>query len=141
MGHGFEGLFLPVFESINSPLLVTTRLTHSLSDLFAVNNKLVFQVSQNLLYVRDDAKLTLLLECLQQTPPPVLIFAEKKHDVDTIHEYLLLKGTCENVFFKLFVVNCFNVILDLEMYHFVEISRGIGRVVRSSKRLQNILSN
>jgi len=24
--------------------------------------------------------------------PPVLIFAEKKQDVDAIHEYLLLKG-------------------------------------------------
>ncbi|XP_063727108.1 probable ATP-dependent RNA helicase DDX41 [Symsagittifera roscoffensis] len=49
-------------------------------------------VSQSLLYVREDAKLTLVLECLQQTAPPVLVFAEKKHDVDTIHEYLLLKG-------------------------------------------------
>lgn len=33
-----------------------------------------------------------LLECLQKTAPPVLIFAEKKQDVDSIHEYLLLKG-------------------------------------------------
>jgi len=33
-----------------------------------------------------------LLECLQKTEPPVLIFAEKKQDVDAIHEYLLLKG-------------------------------------------------
>ena len=33
-----------------------------------------------------------ILECLQKTPPPVLIFAERKNDVDAIHEYLLLKG-------------------------------------------------
>jgi ATP-dependent RNA helicase DDX41 len=33
-----------------------------------------------------------MLECLQKTSPPVLIFAEKKQDVDSIHEYLLLKG-------------------------------------------------
>lgn len=33
-----------------------------------------------------------LLECLKKTMPPVLIFAEKKQDVDAIHEYLLLKG-------------------------------------------------
>ena len=33
-----------------------------------------------------------LLECLQKTPPPVLIFAEKKADVDDMYEYLLLKG-------------------------------------------------
>lgn len=33
-----------------------------------------------------------LLECLQKTAPPVLIFCENKSDVDSIHEYLLLKG-------------------------------------------------
>ena len=49
-------------------------------------------VTQNLLFVKEEAKVTLLLDCLQETPPPVLIFAEKKNDVDTIHEYLLLKG-------------------------------------------------
>ncbi|KAL2534017.1 DEAD-box ATP-dependent RNA helicase 35 [Abeliophyllum distichum] len=33
-----------------------------------------------------------LLECLQKTPPPVLIFCENKADVDDIREYLLLNG-------------------------------------------------
>ena len=33
-----------------------------------------------------------LLECLQKTPPPVIIFSDIKNDVDEIHEYLLLKG-------------------------------------------------
>ena len=33
-----------------------------------------------------------MLECLQKTPPPVIIFCENKSDVDDIHEYLLLKG-------------------------------------------------
>eukprot|EP00727_Mastigamoeba_balamuthi_P007338 m51a1_g3224 putative atp-dependent rna helicase ddx41 (811) ;mRNA; r:76642-86777 len=33
-----------------------------------------------------------LLECLQKTPPPVLIFCENKNDVDDILEYLLIKG-------------------------------------------------
>lgn len=33
-----------------------------------------------------------LLQCLQKTPPPVLVFAENKADVDDIHEYLLSKG-------------------------------------------------
>jgi ATP-dependent RNA helicase DDX41 len=32
-----------------------------------------------------------LLDCLQKTKPPVLIFCENKADVDEIHEYLLLK--------------------------------------------------
>ncbi|CAG2062611.1 unnamed protein product, partial [Timema podura] len=43
-------------------------------------------------YVKQEAKIVYLLECLQKTTPPVLIFAEKKQDVDAIHEYLLLKG-------------------------------------------------
>ena len=33
-----------------------------------------------------------LLECLQKTAPPAMIFCERKGDVDDIHEYLLLKG-------------------------------------------------
>ena len=43
-------------------------------------------------YVKEEAKMVYLLECLQKTAPPVLIFAEKKQFVDAIHEYLLLKG-------------------------------------------------
>ena len=42
--------------------------------------------------MKTEAKVVYILECLQKTPPPVLIFAEKKQDVDGIHEYLLLKG-------------------------------------------------
>ncbi|XP_058832428.1 ATP-dependent RNA helicase abstrakt [Topomyia yanbarensis] len=49
-------------------------------------------VTQDIEYVKQEAKVVYLLECLQKTPPPVLIFAEKKQDVDAIHEYLLLKG-------------------------------------------------
>ncbi|XP_048585358.1 probable ATP-dependent RNA helicase DDX41 isoform X2 [Nematostella vectensis] len=49
-------------------------------------------VIQEVEYVKQEAKVVYLLECLQKTPPPVLIFAEKKSDVDDIHEYLLLKG-------------------------------------------------
>ena len=43
-------------------------------------------------YVKAEARLPALLGTLQKTPPPVLVFAEKKADVDAIHEYLLLKG-------------------------------------------------
>ena len=49
-------------------------------------------VIQEVEYVKQDAKIVYLLECLQKTPPPVLVFAENKADVDDIHEYLLLKG-------------------------------------------------
>ncbi|KAI8044795.1 hypothetical protein M5D96_000967 [Drosophila gunungcola] len=49
-------------------------------------------VTQQVEYVKQEAKVVYLLDCLQKTAPPVLIFAEKKQDVDCIHEYLLLKG-------------------------------------------------
>lgn len=49
-------------------------------------------VVQDVEYVKQESKIGNLLQALQKTPPPVLIFAEKKQDVDAIHEYLLLKG-------------------------------------------------
>jgi len=49
-------------------------------------------VIQEVEYVKQEAKVVYLLECLQKTPPPVLVFSEKKAEVDDIHEYLLLKG-------------------------------------------------
>lgn len=49
-------------------------------------------VLQEVEYVKAEEKLTHILQCLQKTPPPVLIFAEKTRDVDMVHEYLLLKG-------------------------------------------------
>ena len=48
--------------------------------------------SQEVEYVKEEAKMVYLLECLQKTSPPALIFSEKKQNVDSIHEYLLLKG-------------------------------------------------
>jgi ATP-dependent RNA helicase DDX41 len=49
-------------------------------------------VIQEVEYVKHEAKIVYLLECLQKTAPPVCIFCERKQDVDDIHEYLLLKG-------------------------------------------------
>jgi len=43
-------------------------------------------VIQEVEYVKQEAKIVYLLECLQKTPPPVLIFCESKNDVDDIHE-------------------------------------------------------
>ncbi|KOB68564.1 putative ATP-dependent RNA helicase abstrakt [Operophtera brumata] len=48
-------------------------------------------VRQDLEPVQGEARTVHLLSCLQKTPPPVLIFAERKQHVDAIHEYLLLK--------------------------------------------------
>ncbi|KYQ91346.1 DEAD/DEAH box helicase [Tieghemostelium lacteum] len=49
-------------------------------------------VIQEVEFVKPEAKIVYLLECLQKTPPPVLIFCENKKDVDDIYEYLLLKS-------------------------------------------------
>ncbi|GFR59720.1 ATP-dependent RNA helicase abstrakt [Elysia marginata] len=49
-------------------------------------------ITQDVEYVKQEAKMVYILQCLRKTAPPVLIFAEKKQDVDAIHEYLLLKG-------------------------------------------------
>ena len=49
-------------------------------------------VIQEVEYVKKEAKVVYLLECLQKTAPPVIIFCEHKGDVDEIHEYLLVKG-------------------------------------------------
>jgi ATP-dependent RNA helicase DDX41 len=49
-------------------------------------------IMQEVEYVKPESRIPHLLLSLQKTPPPVLIFAEKKQDVDSIHEYLLTKG-------------------------------------------------
>ena len=49
-------------------------------------------VIQEVEYVKSESKIIYLLECLQKTPPPVIIFSEHKNVVDEIHEYLLIKG-------------------------------------------------
>ena len=48
-------------------------------------------VLQEVEYVKIEARVVYLLECLQKTPPPVLIFSEKKSDVDDMHEYFDLR--------------------------------------------------
>ncbi|TDL25078.1 DEAD-domain-containing protein [Rickenella mellea] len=49
-------------------------------------------VLQVIEYVKQEAKMVYLLECLQKTPPPVIVFSDNKNEVDDIQEYLLLKG-------------------------------------------------
>jgi ATP-dependent RNA helicase DDX41 len=49
-------------------------------------------IKQDIEVVRPDARVVQLLDVLQKTEPPVLIFCDNKSDVDEIHEYLLLKG-------------------------------------------------
>ncbi|KAH8833496.1 P-loop containing nucleoside triphosphate hydrolase protein [Flagelloscypha sp. PMI_526] len=49
-------------------------------------------VLQQVEFVKQEAKMVYLLECLQKTAPPVIIFSENKNEVDDIQEYLLIKG-------------------------------------------------
>jgi ATP-dependent RNA helicase DDX41 len=49
-------------------------------------------VVQEVEFVPLESKMTCLLDALQKTPPPVVIFAENKNDVDDIYEHLLIKG-------------------------------------------------
>lgn len=50
------------------------------------------RIKQDVEYVREDAKLVHLLSAINKTGPPVIIFAKRYNDVDSIHEFLLLKG-------------------------------------------------
>ncbi|SCZ99106.1 BZ3500_MvSof-1268-A1-R1_Chr3-1g05815 [Microbotryum saponariae] len=49
-------------------------------------------IIQEVEYVKQEAKMVYLLECLQKTAPPTIIFSDNKNEVDDIQEYLLLKG-------------------------------------------------
>ena len=33
-------------------------------------------------YVKQEAKMVYLLECIQKTPPPVIVFSDNKNEVD-----------------------------------------------------------
>ncbi|KZO95875.1 DEAD-domain-containing protein [Calocera viscosa TUFC12733] len=69
-------------ESLIQPILVNVGRA-------GAANLDVLQVIE---YVKQEAKMIYLLECLQKTPPPVIIFSDNKNEVDDIQEYLLLKG-------------------------------------------------
>ena len=45
-------------------------------------------IIQEVEYIKQEMRIVYLLDCLQKTPPPVLVFAENKNDVDDIQEYL-----------------------------------------------------
>lgn len=50
------------------------------------------KISQHVEIVRSDARISHLLDALQKTAPPTLIFCRSKNEVDEVFEFLLSKG-------------------------------------------------
>lgn len=92
----FRGQRQTLMFSATMPAKIRTFAESALVDPVTVNvgraGAANLDVIQEVEYVKEESKLLYLLECLQKTAPPVLIFAENKKDVDAIHEYLLIKG-------------------------------------------------
>lgn len=92
----FKGQRQMVMFSATMPAKIKSFAESALVDAVEVNvgraGATNLDIIQEVEYVKEEAKLVALLEALQKTPPPVLIFAENKKDVDTIHEFLLVKG-------------------------------------------------
>jgi ATP-dependent RNA helicase DDX41 len=84
-------------KSLVKPVIVSTgRAGAANMDVIQVFFLFLFvyffiQIKKEVELVKEEAKLVYLLDCLQKTPPPVLIFCENKNDVDNVHEYLLHK--------------------------------------------------
>ena len=82
--------------SATMPVKIKSFAESALNDPVEVNvgraGATNLDIIQEVEYVRSEDRLVSILEALQKTPPPVLIFAENKKDVDIIHEFLLVKG-------------------------------------------------
>lgn len=85
-----------VMFSATMPSQIRTFAESALNDPVEVNVSRAgasnLDIIQEVDYVKEEDKLVHLLDVLQKTAPPVLIFAENKRDVDGIHEFLLVKG-------------------------------------------------
>lgn len=92
----FKGQRQTLLFSATMPKKIQNFARSALVKPVTVNVGRAGAASQNIIqeveYVKQEAKVCYILECLQKTAPPVLVFAERKQDVDAIHEYLLLKG-------------------------------------------------
>ena len=92
----FKGQRQIVMFSATMPSKIKSFAESALNDPVEVNvgraGATNLDILQEVEYVKEEAKLPAILEALQKTAPPVLIFAENKRDVDAIHEFLLIKG-------------------------------------------------
>lgn len=85
-----------ILTTSNMPKRIQELVKTCLYDPITINvgkgGTVNINVKQDIEFVKEESKLLHLLETLQKTPPPVLIFCDNKNDVDQIHEFLLLKG-------------------------------------------------
>ena len=92
----FKGQRQMVMFSATMPAKIKSFAESALQDPVEVNvgraGATNLDIIQEVEYVKEEGKLPAVLVALQKTPPPVLVFAENKRDVDTIHEFLLVKG-------------------------------------------------
>lgn len=92
----FKGQRQTVLFSATMPKKIQEFALGALTDPIVVNvgraGAANLDVIQEVEYVKSEAKIVYLLECLQKTSPPVLVFSCNQGDVDDIHQYLLLKG-------------------------------------------------
>ncbi|KAL9654507.1 hypothetical protein ABK040_010527 [Willaertia magna] len=106
---GFENEIRSIFEYFKTPIfrqkvLFSATMPEKIQlfiKTFLINPIIIkvgkvgttnINVEHHVEYVPEQEKMVHLLEVLQKTSPPVLIFSQNKTEVDTITEYLLLKG-------------------------------------------------
>ena len=92
----FEGRRQTVMFSATMPTKIKDFAKSALIEPIMVNvgraGAANLNVTQEVDYVKDDAKAPFLLECLQKTAPPVMVFSSNKDDVNHVLEHLLLAG-------------------------------------------------
>lgn len=92
----FKGQRQVAMFSATMPAKIMAFAESALTDPVEVNvgraGSTNVNISQEVEYVKSEERLVAILDALQKTAPPVLIFAENKKDVDIIHEFLLVKG-------------------------------------------------
>ncbi|WFD42817.1 RNA helicase [Malassezia psittaci] len=85
-----------VLFSATMPKKILAFAEHSLLQPIVVNvgraGTVSMDVIQEVEFVPADAKFTHLLEALQKTGPPVIVFSDNKAEVDQVLEFLLRKG-------------------------------------------------
>lgn len=87
-------------------------------------------VIQEVEYVKPEARVVYLLECLQKTPPPALVFCSNQTDVDFVHEFLLLKGVevvaihgAKGMYFYRLIFNCKIKMIGWKLFRYLKVVR------------------